>query len=229
MTSSTGSATGTTRWNGTPSRSPNTVRNASWRATTSPIAARSAPTSSLPRSRSTSGKLYADDVPSSCCTSHSRRWAKDSGSSSGRSSATTAGRAAAREPPARTASSATVGASNRSRMASSVSSAVRALLISRVASSEWPPSSKKLSSTPILGTPRTSENSSHSTRSCRVRGSRPPAAEVISGLGNARTSSLPLTVSGNESTATIAVGTMYSGSRVLRPARRAAGSAVPTT
>ena len=45
--------------------------------------------------------------------------------------------------------------------------------ISRVASSEWPPSSKKLSSMPTSATPSVSANSAHSTASCGVRGSRP--------------------------------------------------------
>ena len=76
--------------------------------------------------------------------------------------------------PARTASSAGVGASNRSRMASSAPSSVRARLISRVASSECPPRSKKLSSAPTSGRPSTSANRRHSTSSCGVRGPRPP-------------------------------------------------------
>ena len=45
-------------------------------------------------------------------------------------------------------------------------------LISRVASSEWPPSSKKLSSMPTRSRPSTSANSAHRISSCGVRGAR---------------------------------------------------------
>ena len=45
--------------------------------------------------------------------------------------------------------------------------------ISRVASSECPPSSKKLSSMPTAASPSVSANSPHSTSSCGVRGSAP--------------------------------------------------------
>lgn len=169
-----------------------------------------------PRSRITTGKLYAAEVHSICWMTHSRCWACESGSSAGRSPAASTGRAAAPERPARSTSSATVGASNRSRIASSVSSAVRALLTSRVASSEWPPSSKKSLSMPTLpsGMPSTSAKSAHSVSSCEVRGARlvpvpaPPESVKRAGAGRALTSSLPLTVSGSVSTGTSAAGTM---------------------
>ena len=54
----------------------------------------------------------------------------------------------------RLASASTVGASNRLRIASSTSRVARMRLISRVASSECPPSSKKLSSMPTRSTPQ---------------------------------------------------------------------------
>ena len=54
----------------------------------------------------------------------------------------------------RAASAATLGASNRLRIGTSTPSAARIRLISRVASSECPPSSKKLSSTPTRSTPQ---------------------------------------------------------------------------
>jgi hypothetical protein len=56
----------------------------------------------------------------------------------------------------RPASAATLGASNRLRIATSTESAARIRLISRVASSECPPSSKKSSSMPTRGRPSTS-------------------------------------------------------------------------
>ena len=102
-----------------------------------------------------------------------------------------------------------VGASNRSRMASSAPSSVRARLISRVASSEWPPRSKKSSSAPTSGSPSTSAKRRQSTSSCGVRGPRPvPSATAGSASGRARTSSLPLAFSGSRSRVTKAAGTM---------------------
>ena len=56
--------------------------------------------------------------------------------------------------PSRRTSISTVGASNRLRIAISTSSAARMRPISRVASSEWPPSSKKLSSMPTAVEPQ---------------------------------------------------------------------------
>ena len=56
----------------------------------------------------------------------------------------------------------------------STSRLARIRLISRIASSECPPSSKKLSSIPTRSTPRTSANSPHRISSCGVRGARQP-------------------------------------------------------
>ena len=81
-------------------------------------------------------------------------------------------------------------------------------LISRVASSEWPPSAKKLSSMPTRSSPSTSANSPHSSSSCGVRGAGASAAGASSGAGSARRSSLPLGVSGSRSSTTNAAGTM---------------------
>ena len=78
-------------------------------AATSRSAARSASRSRSPRSRKTSGKLYATPLPVIRSTSHRRRWAADSGMRSGRSTTgATAGRAG-RPPSARAASSSGVG------------------------------------------------------------------------------------------------------------------------
>ncbi len=214
-------------WNGTPSCSPIRVRSDSCRAATSCNAVCNAGTSSAPRSRNTNGKLYAAPALSSCSTSHSRRCAADNGTYSGRSPyAVRAGRVGL-PLSARPASSAGVGASNRSRMASSAPSSVRARLTSRVASSECPPRSKKLSSAPTSGSPSTSANRRHSTSSCGVRGPRPPpSATAGSASGRARTSSLPLEFIGRPSTVTNAAGTMYSGSSRPRSSRSRRTSAL---
>ena len=103
-------------------------------------------------------------------------------------------------------------------MPSSTSSTARTRLISRVASSECPPSSKKLSSMPTAATPRTSANRPHRISSCGDRGPRrdDPTA---SGAGSERRSSLPFGVSGSASSTTIDDGTRYSGRRPDSAAR----------
>ena len=84
----------------------------------------------------------------------------------------------------------------------------RIRLINRIASSEWPPSSKKLSSMPTRSTPSTSANSPQRISSCGVRGARRACVGAASGAGSARRSSLPFGVSGSSSSAMIAEGTM---------------------
>ena len=76
-----------------------------------------------------------------------RRCANDNGTTSGRARPPTRHGPYPR-PASRVASPATVGASNNARNGTSTPSTVRMRLTSRVASSECPPSSKKLSSTP---------------------------------------------------------------------------------
>jgi len=93
-------------------------------------------------------------------------------------------------------------------MATSTSRLERIRLISRVASSECPPSSKKLSSMPTRSSPSTSANRAHSISSCGVRGSRRDAGLASSGAGSAPRSSLPFGVSGSRSSTTSAEGTM---------------------
>ncbi len=119
-----------------------------------------------------------------------------------------AARAAARRrraaPPGPRRSGPRTGCGSRARR----SSAERMRPISRVASSEWPPSSKKLSSMPTSASPSVSANSAHSTASCGVRGSRRVALAVTTGAGSARRSSLPFGVSGSRSSSTKAAGTM---------------------
>ena len=100
----------------------------------------------------------------------------------------------------------------------------------RVARSEWPPRSKKLSSTPTRSRRSTSAQIPASTSSTCVRGATYVAsAGARSGAGSALRSSLPLGVSGSAFSTTNAPGTMYSGRLWRRCARSASGSTPPTT
>ena len=144
--------------------------------------------------------------PWNCSRNHSRCCANDSGSRSGRGIRTSGGRAAA-APSSTWARPAGVGCSNTARTASSAPSTARTRDTSRVASSECPPRSKKLSSTPTRSRPSTCANTSHSARSSG-RGRGPAAARRDSGAGSARRSSFPFAVSGSASSTTIAAGTM---------------------
>ena len=129
----------------------------------------------------------------------------------------------------RPASAATVGASNSARSGTSTPNACRARETTCVASSEWPPSSKKPSSTPTRSAPSTSAQIPASTSSVAVRGAAYAAPLPCSGAGSARRSTLPLAVSGRLSSTTKAPGTMYSGSRAARCARSpAAASSAPS-
>ena len=119
---------------------------------------------------------------------------------------------------------------NRPRIGISASRTARTRAISRMASSESPPRSKKLSSAPTRSRPRTSANRPQTISSAAVRGSRLIITPPNSGAGSAARSSFPLTVTGSASKTTRAAGTMYSGSRrrhvlaqllaVTAPARR---------
>ncbi len=80
---------------------------------------------------------------------------------------------------------ATVGLSNRCRIGRSRPSTERIRPASRVASREWPPSSKKLSSMVTDGRSSTSANSWHSTSSRGLRGLRPVGSSWVSGSGSA--------------------------------------------
>ena len=103
----------------------------------------------------------------------SRSCANDSGSAPVRSTGTTAGSigsSARRISSTRPASSATVGPSNSARSGSSTPNTARMRETTRVASSECPPSSKKLSSTPTRSSRSTSAQIPASTSSTGVRG-----------------------------------------------------------
>src|SRR5437660_134600 len=78
----------------------------------------------------------------------------------------------------------------------------------RIASTECPPSTKKLSSIPTRPTPKPPANRPHSISSCGGRGIRRAPVGVRSAAGSARRSSLPFGVSGRPSTTPIADGTM---------------------
>ncbi len=108
----------------------------------------------------------------------------------------------------RCASRATVGASNSVRTGSSTFSIERMRLASRVASSECPPRSKKLSSIPTLSSPSVLANRVASACSVGVRGLREADCTAKSGAGRALRSILPLGVSGSASSMTSAAGTM---------------------
>nr|WP_155289537.1 MULTISPECIES: hypothetical protein [Rhodococcus] len=125
----------------------------------------------------------------------------------------------------RTASSATVDASNSMRTGTVASSATPSRETTWVAISELPPSSKKSSSSPTRSTPRTSAKTSATISSIGVVGAR-KSRTSNTGAGSARRSSFPLTVSGIVSSATNADGTMYSGNSSAIPVRRSSRSRV---
>ena len=112
-------------------------------------------------------------------------------------------RSAAAPTSSRSDSAATLGASNRLRIATSTSSAARIRPISRVASSECPPSSKKLSSRPTRSTPQHLGKQPAQHRLLRRRAAPGAlAGRTSSGAGSARRSSLPFGVSGSRSSTT---------------------------
>ena len=114
------------------------------------------------------------------------------------------------------------------RSGSSTPKASRTRETSWVASSEWPPRSKKSSWTPTrsTSTPSTSARARPAAPRPGVRGAarsprRAPAARRA-GAGRARRSTLPLGGQRQPSSGTKADGTMYSGRRSARKARRSA-------
>jgi hypothetical protein len=143
----------------------------------------------------------------------SRCCAKERGSSPERGAGSTGGTPAPEAGSSawiRAASPATVCASKIARSGTSTRKAARTREITRAATSECPPSAKKLSSIPTRSTPSTSPQMAASTSSAGVRGAAyAPAPSVpTSGAGRARRSTLPLGVSGSASNATKTAGTM---------------------
>ncbi len=151
--------------------------------------------------------LYSGEGPSYWWMNQRRCCAKESGSRSGRGRAATAARARPVSASAG-ASSATVGDSKIRWIGTSAPAAARMRLISRVASREWPPSSKKPLSTPTSSTPSTSAKSAHNSSSPGVPGARPAERSVRAGAGRALRSSLPFGVTGSSGRVTKAAGTM---------------------
>ena len=169
---------------------------------------------------------------SACCTAtspgsswsmnQSRCWANDSGRSPARGHRHDRRRrhsARRRAAPPRSARPAPPRSAPRTARAGPAPPRTRSrnCEITCVASSEWPPRSKKLSSTPTRSTPRTSLQIPASISSTGVRGATyppPPPRPADSGAGSAARSTLPLAVSGSASSTTNADGTMYSGRRL---------------
>ncbi len=103
------------------------------------------------------------------------------------------------------------GCSNNSRMAMSRPRS-RKHAISRSASSECPPNSKKLSWRPTRSISSTSHQSAARLTSHSLHGaSNSPFPVPMSGSGSAARSSLPLAVNGRASMATSALGIIWSG------------------
>ncbi len=155
---------------------------------------------------------------------HSRCCAKDSGSSPVRGTGASGGSVrpcvSLRAASTCRASSPSVGAEKSSRTAKSVPKTARMRETTWVASSEWPPSSKKLSSTPTRETPSTWAQISASNTSVGVRGATCFTVTVAeSGEGSAALSILPLGLTGRAGSAMSAEGTMCSGSCWARKVR----------
>ncbi|GEM30496.1 hypothetical protein NN3_15030 [Nocardia neocaledoniensis NBRC 108232] len=143
---------------------------------------------------------------------HIRCCASDSGTCSGCGWATSGGRVETSDgaaASARAASPATVGVSNSARTPSWMAKAAPMRATTWVATSELPPSSKKLSSAPTRSWESTSAKMPATICSAGVRGARKsPAAAVNTGSGRALRSSLPEVLSGNASSTMIDAGTM---------------------
>ncbi len=210
----TGTSTvGWTTWVPCPSTVAKVVRSASCRATRPATAAPSAAWSTVPVSRSVPLTWYSVAPGAKSSRNHRRSCAKESGSrpSRGTGSMGCAGPSSGAAALARStasARSASRGASKRSRTARWAPRPVRTRLMTRVASSEWPPSAKKSSSAPTRSTPSTSAQTAASAVCVPGAGATYAADSDHTGVGRARRSSLPLAVAGSASRATKAAGTM---------------------
>ncbi len=171
--------------------------------------------------------LYVELPGSSWSMNHSRCCAKDSGSSPVRGTGASGGSVLPPVAPRATstcrASAPRVGAAKSSRTGSSVPKTARMREATWVASSEWPPSSKKLSPLLTRETPSTWVQMSASSSSVGVLGGAYAAeaapVALMSGAGRAFRSTLPLAVSGSDGSGTSAEGTMCSGRRVETKSR----------
>ena len=153
------------------------------------------------------------------------------GRRSGDSGGSSAAAAASRWPAAmRSASPATVGASNRSviEISRPISSWICAS--TRMASREWPPRVKKSSWTPISDFSSTPRQIAASRSSRRERGGVEPAGPATSSgsrAASARRSILPLGLSGSSARAIRRAGIMCSGRSSRSRSSRSSGSPSP--
>jgi hypothetical protein len=198
-----------------------TVRSASCRATRPVNAVRSASTSSAPRRVNPKRTWYSTEVGSNRWKNQKRCCEKESGSARSRGAGTITSPLGASAPlvseAARSATAATVRASNRVLAGSATPSAALIFGITRNTSSELPPREKKSSCTPTRSTPSTSAQIQAMAASVALRGG---VCSFAVGAGSAERSTLPLTASGSRSSATNTVGTMCSGRSPARKSRR---------
>ncbi len=180
----------------------------SCRSITSPTAAHSADSSSVPVRRSTTGMLSVAERPSNRFRNHTRCCARDSGTWAVGVCRTRGARSVSCVRFARYSdSSATVGWSNSSRMSTEVPSAAPTRATACAAVSECPPAAKKLS---VPAHPAGAGDLREHERDdvfggcggrigCRLRGR---------GSGRAARSSFPLVVRGSAVSGTTAEGIM---------------------
>jgi hypothetical protein len=108
------------------------------------------------------------------------------------------GRTSSRPAASDAASRATVEARSSSASGSSRPSSARMRAASRVATSDWPPRSKKSSSTPTRSSPSTSPRSPPASPPARCAGRPAPSRPTsTAGSGSARRSTLPPAVRGS--------------------------------
>src|SRR6266566_3684417 len=125
---------------------------------------------------------------------------------------------------------ATVGWSNSAATGTSVPNTSRTRKITRVASSEWPPSSKKSSWAPTRSRPRTWAQIPASSSSTSPRGATyasPISGRPVPGAGSAARSSFPFGVSGRTVSSVKAAGIMNSGSRPVKNSRSSSAAGIP--
>ena len=203
----------------------NRMRSASWWAIRARRARSSASASIAPRtSRRTDWFQWSRE---SIASAKNAAWMGVSGT--GPAAGVTSARGASSGVAAR-ASSRIVWCSNTLRGVSPTPRS-RARLTMRMETMESPPSSKKLSSTPIPATPRSSDQIAASATSTLVSGAAPPGAADEAGAGSARRSTFPFGVRGNAATGITCDGTRGSGRRARRCARSSAvvGAAASST
>ncbi len=129
--------------------------------------------------------------------------------------------------PATAASEAGVGVTNNARTETEIPRR-RSHSTTETASSEWPPSAKKSSSTPTEGRSSTAAKARHSSSSRAFAGARPPPG-TYSGAGRAARSTFPLGVRGRTASSTSADGTREDGRRSATYSRTTSVIEVPVS